>query len=248
MSDLSDQAQTPFLSTTSKQKRVRFDPLSNIPEKVIRYGKPSCWKNLVVQGLKVVVACLAILGLLSLFAVLGSNQRLHSHEMAAKSTDPLICDCGASTAEALSMGCQFVEMSAAWLPPHCIDAALSSEFDRSGPGPNGEWSYYTDAARKHPITVSQVAALADTQQLFYSTWEWHAKHCTFQWRLDYRRRWLNTIVEPRYDHESHVTHCEDIFLGERESSVGSIVRLNSSNHMPKEHLHHEHGHHDLLHD
>ena len=247
MSDLSDQAQTPILSTT-KQKRVRFNQLNSLPEKVTRYGKPSSWKHFAFQGLKILVACLAVLGLLSLFTIVGSNQRVHSHEMASPSVSPQICDCGASTAEARALGCQFVEMSAAWLPPRCIDSALSAEFDRSGPGPNGAWSYYSDAARRHPLTISEVALFADTQQIFYSTWEWHAKHCTFQWRLDYRRRWLDTIIEPRYDHESHVTHCEDIFLGERESSVGSIVRLNSSNHLPKEHLHHEHGQHDLLHD
>jgi hypothetical protein len=245
MSDLSDQA--PFMPPLMRND-TPFDQVNNGSGTSRRYQIDSYWKNTFSKSVKVAIICLAGLGILSLSKMMGSNEHARSHEMSSTSTDPQICDCGASTHEALSLNCQFVEMSAAWLPPRCIDASLSAEFDRSGPGPDGTWPYYSDASRQHPLTVSQVSLLADTQQLFYSTWEWHVKHCTFQWRLDYRRRWLNTLVEPRYDHESHVTHCEAIFLGEREKSVGSIVRLNSSNHMPKGHLHHEHGEHDILHD
>jgi hypothetical protein len=197
--------------------------------------------------LKVVILCFAAFGVLSLSRSVRSVRHDPLYEASPTSIDARVCDCGASTDEALSLGCQFVEMAAAWLPSICIDKSLSAEFDRSGPGPNGTWSYYSDASLQHPLTVGQVSLLANTQALFYSTWEWHVKHCTFQWRLDYRRRWLKTVVEPRYDHESHVTHCEGIFLSARDKSVGSNVRLNSSNHLPKEHSHKEDGVHHFVH-
>lgn len=173
------------------------------------------------------------------FSVSGKAPRhLHFPNLvtANNEVDEHACDCGASTEEAISLSCEFVAMAAAWLPPACIDYDLSEESDNAGPGIDGSWVYWTDQNHHYEISKKKVALLADTGGLFYGTWEWHVKHCTFQWRLDYRWRWLNTIVEPRYDHESHITHCEMIMFADRTKSTGSNVKLNSSSHQP------DHGH------
>ncbi|ELR05750.1 hypothetical protein VC83_07983 [Pseudogymnoascus destructans] len=194
-------------------------------------------------ALKLIVLCLAGWGVFNLWEFWpGSNQPPNSHtgHDHAATPDEYICDCGSSTKEAVSLGCQFVPMAAAWLPPACIDEELSHEFNTAGPGINGEWTYWADRDHLHEISEKDVSLLADTGELFYGTWEWHVKHCTFQWRLDYRRRWLNTTLEPRYDHESHITHCQMIIFADRTKSTASNVKLNSSSHMPP-HGHEMHG-------
>lgn len=178
---------------------------------------------------KVLIFALALFGLVSIPNLIRSpgNNFVRLFKPTVH-VDPHICDCGATINEAVSLGCRFVPMAAAWLPPPCIDQELSDEFDAAGPGENGSWSYWSDAAQVQEITLMDVALLADSGALFYTTWEWHVKHCTFYWRLDYRRRWLNTILEPRYDHESHVTHCQMIMFADRTKPTGSDVKLNSS--------------------
>lgn len=51
------------------------------------------------------------------------------------------CSCGESVAEAISRGCKYDLLASAWLPKQCRDDELSAEFDRSGPGLDGEWTY-----------------------------------------------------------------------------------------------------------
>ncbi|KAF2111303.1 hypothetical protein BDV96DRAFT_650397 [Lophiotrema nucula] len=206
-------------------------------------GNKAFWRDRGLRLAQLCILCLAIWGAYSLTLSPFFDRYSASSTHRPINTDAFICDCGASTEEAQGRGCRFVEMAAAWLPPKCIDSELSDEFDTAGPGPNGEWPYYLDSSRNHQISKVDVAILADTGGVFYSTWEWHVKHCTYQWRLDYRRKWSGTIVEPRYDHESHITHCEGIIFSDQQASVGSIVRLNSSNHQPV--LHHEDGSHHV---
>ncbi|KAF2240031.1 hypothetical protein EV356DRAFT_495879 [Viridothelium virens] len=232
----------------SRSSATRDDASSNQrilgSEKPSRYRKHGLWWDVSFKIFKLTIICLAALGLESIiWSTLNPQTQTKASSIPPAPMDPLICDCGGSTQEAISQGCQFIEMAAAWLPPACIDAELANEFDTSGPGSNGTWQYFSDSERQYQISKDQVALLADTGALFYSTWEWHVKHCTFQWRLDYRRRWLDTVVEPRYDHESHIMHCEGIIFADQEKSVGSIVRLNSSNHEPVQH--HEHGGHHV---
>jgi hypothetical protein len=123
------------------------------------------------------------------------------------------CDCGNSTKEAFALGCKYDSLAAAWLPEHCRDDELTKEFERSGPGVNGQWTYWSDKAHTKEISIEEIAMMADDpEQRFYMTGHWHVIHCIFYWRKEHRARFNGKSVEPRSDSEHHIKHCGKIFL------------------------------------
>ncbi|GAA87333.1 similar to An01g11330 [Aspergillus luchuensis] len=137
---------------------------------------------------------------------------------------PNTCHCGNSTTEALTLGCKFDSLAAAWLPPHCRDDELTAEFERAGPNPDGSWTYYADDYHTVPMAIEEVAALADNQSArVQMTRDWHVVHCLFYWRKMFRVRDLEgVIVEPSFDHEEHIKHCIGVVL---EDSWGTEARV-----------------------
>ncbi|KAF9880134.1 hypothetical protein CkaCkLH20_02088 [Colletotrichum karsti] len=128
---------------------------------------------------------------------------------------PIVCYCGSSIAEAKTLKCKYDSLSVAWLPPHCRNDELTAEFEKAGPGENGTWAYYKDNKGKTPLSLEEVAALADLpheQAYFYTTTGWHVAHCAFYWRKQYRMRAKGSMTESRYDKESHIEHCYSIFM------------------------------------
>ncbi|CAD0085541.1 unnamed protein product [Aureobasidium mustum] len=71
------------------------------------------------------------------------------------------CDCGSSIKEAEAKGCRFDSLAVSWLPPLCRDDKLLDEFERAGPGPEGAWLYYADSEATKPMTLDEVASLAE---------------------------------------------------------------------------------------
>ncbi|GLB09939.1 hypothetical protein AtubIFM57258_005871 [Aspergillus tubingensis] len=123
-----------------------------------------------------------------------------------------ICDCGSTIKEALHRNCTYDSLATAWLPPHCRDAELTARFDRSGPGPNGEWSYYLDEYGTVPITNDEIAQLAETGGSFWSTREWHIAHCVFYWQKYRRMGKTGVVMEERFGSLSHVEHCSRLIM------------------------------------
>ena len=72
------------------------------------------------------------------------------------------CGCGSSIEEAIAKGCKYDEMGATWLPDVCRDDELTAEFNRAGPGPNGQWPYWRDHKKTIPMNLDDMAALAGT--------------------------------------------------------------------------------------
>jgi len=217
-------------------------------------GKKTSFRSTVLWLARIFVIALAVWGAISIWSpqrlpsaaprpfVAAANHTITDPQPSLATKYESDCNCGTSTTEAKALGCHFVQLSAAWLPPECIDEELSDEFDQAGPGLGGSWTYWSDAERQHEVNKEQLALFANTGQLFYSTWEWHVKHCTYQWRLLYRKQWLHTVLEPRYNQEFHVMHCEGIMFADRNGSTGGRVGLNSTS-KPDEHLHSgQHGH------
>ncbi|KAK5989601.1 hypothetical protein PT974_07855 [Cladobotryum mycophilum] len=123
---------------------------------------------------KIIVIALAIYGLITV--AISTTVRIR------KARVPL-CSCGSSIAEALTMGCKYDSLSTSWLPPHCRDDELTDLFEKSGPGPNGEWNYYASNMNASRIfTLEEMANLAekpDSERQAWATIEWHDKHCFF---------------------------------------------------------------------
>ncbi|KAF5024432.1 hypothetical protein F66182_3518 [Fusarium sp. NRRL 66182] len=142
------------------------------------------------------------------------------------------CNCGSSVTEAVQMGCKYDALAAAWLPDHCRDDALTAEFERMGHGQDGKWPYYSDLNFTKEIAAEDLGSKADEPGfLFYSTGEWHMAHCLFYWRKQYRSRFNNVTVEPRYDSDNHIQHCITVLLqpGALKGKVMAGVELDSDN-------------------
>jgi hypothetical protein len=158
------------------------------------------------------------------FAILGhlsSAQSQNPRNSAASG-----CDCGASIAEAISMGCKFDSLAAAWLPAHCRDDELTAEFQTVGDGPDGNWIYYADVNHTSTLTLDEVAALADIPSATVHMGPTHHKmHCRFYWRKQYRVKSKNDgrIVEPNFDNEGHIKHCGRTLLRKGYSATSPIL-------------------------
>ncbi|KUJ15247.1 uncharacterized protein LY89DRAFT_564653, partial [Mollisia scopiformis] len=122
------------------------------------------------------------------------------------------CYCGKSVEEAKSLGCKYVTMSAAYLPPHCRDDELDEEFSRLGHKPDGSWTYHSDFERNHETDVADIATWAGSEKRFYTSWEWHVMHCLFYWRKLHRAQFSDVMIEPRFNNDGHLHHCAKLIL------------------------------------
>ncbi|OQE07938.1 hypothetical protein PENVUL_c011G08899 [Penicillium vulpinum] len=162
---------------------------------------------------------LALYGIMSLLIQTVSLIQLHQ---------PINCECGSSTTEAISKGCKYDTMSAAWLPVACRDDELSAEFDRMGPGPNGQWYYWADENRTRELSIEELSLLPDQGLPFFTNWDWHVAHCTYRWRKQLRPGFLfgRMNIQAAYD---HIVHCEEVMrVHDREQTIISGVGLSGS--------------------
>jgi hypothetical protein len=184
------------------------------------WSKPSIY---VLKDLLLLV--FAIVGFISLVQSWTSTHVLvHSKTAATGETETELtavsCSCGSSKAEALTLGCKYDSLAAAWLPEHCRDDELTAEFERSGPGVDGKWTYWTDSAHTKEISTEDIANGADDEDFrFHMSGHWHVIHCIFYWRKEHRARFNGKVVEPRSDSEAHIKHCGEIFLDPGRDTV-----------------------------
>lgn len=171
----------------------------------------------------------AILGFINLFQPLKTiHTYIHSGGPAADKAqaEPVTtsCDCGKSSAEALTLGCKYDSLAAAWLPAHCRDDELTAEFERSGPGVNGSWTYWTDGNHTKEITVEEIAKAGDDPEFrFHMTGHWHIIHCIFYWRKEHRVPLQGKVVEGRSYSEAHSKHCGKIFLNSGQDTIAGVA-------------------------
>ncbi|PYH94051.1 hypothetical protein BO71DRAFT_441298 [Aspergillus ellipticus CBS 707.79] len=148
------------------------------------------------------------------------TQYIHWLNIPSQESDLSSCSCGNSLTEAMARSCRYDTLSATWLPPHCRDDELTAQFDASGPGVDGAWTYYADQRGYSTMSLAEIAQLPenDTQEYFYTTHHWHIMHCSFYWRklhrMVHRVEGAAKRIEHRSDSESHIDHCEMIFLSD----------------------------------
>lgn len=133
------------------------------------------------------------------------------------------CNCGSSIAEALTLDCKYDSLSTSWLPPHCRDDELTGLFEKSGPGPNGEWNYYASNLNASKIfTLEEMAHLAekpDSERQAWATLEWHDKHCFFTLLKQVRGK-----VKMQYTgFPSATAHAEHCAMGMAEGRPGNQI-------------------------
>ncbi len=176
----------------------------------------------------VVLVTLVVLGMISMGFNLQYRRQIDAtKDIAGYAVPRKSCYCGRTTEEAKAMGCKYSSLNAAWLPEHCRDDELTAEFEQSGDGPDGQWLYWADKARTQPLSVDQVAELAnDPRAIFYMSGHWHVIHCLFFWRMEHRSRFNGKFVEGRSDTEKHILHCMQV-IANPQIGVGAGVSLNA---------------------
>lgn len=123
------------------------------------------------------------------------------------------CDCGESISEAISKGCKFDHLAGAWLPAHCRDDELSAEFNKAGPGPDGQWQYWLDKNGSLPVHPDEIGLVATTESdVVWTTTDWHVAHCAYYWRKQFRSKKNGVVLEEKYDNEDHIRHCGEAFF------------------------------------
>lgn len=145
--------------------------------------KPS-HNRFLAAATRLVIIVLAIWGFLSLLVTLTHNIKATTSDIDIyrPATFPKAynhCDCGSTITEALSKGCKYDSMGAAWLPEYCRDEELTATFEKSGTEPDNSWPYYADSNGTQRISIEQIAALG--RGSFYATRYWHVTHCLFYW-------------------------------------------------------------------
>lgn len=214
---------TPFLPESDRSDSIDLNDDVEFTTKRWNRNKRA-WRPLWIM-IRVIVVLLACWGILTLCLEIvqpGRTQSWLAFMPRVKSPNPYYpktlqpglntCDCGKTTREALSRNCVYDSLAAAWLPPYCRDAELTSEFEVSGPGPEGEWPYYADEAGTIRMTTSEMAELGETGGAFWALRDWHIAHCLFYWQKYTRMRDTGVIMEQRFDHIAHVRHCQHMAL------------------------------------
>ncbi|KAJ4298837.1 hypothetical protein N0V90_004079 [Kalmusia sp. IMI 367209] len=187
--------------------------------------QPPKWRRALPFVRNIILIGFAIWGIISLG--FQAHDTIEAHK-------EISCDCGASIAEALTLGCKYDTLAAAWLRAECRDDELAAQFDTIGPGPGGRWLYWSDPHRKHEITVADLAHSADTGKPFFTEWLWHVAHCTYYWRKQER----GIAYMDQRDMYTHIVHCEEIIMkGDRNELVMSGVGLNKSSFVPEDDHH-----------
>lgn len=124
------------------------------------------------------------------------------------------------------MGCRYDHLAVDWLPEHCIDDMLSTEFEHAGPENNGSWPYWTTQYDGEFINTEDVNSYAENAIDYWATREWHIQHCIFTWRKQFRAQTLGTTIEPWNNNEEHITHCGKYLLktvGASRSNVDTLI-------------------------
>jgi hypothetical protein len=225
-----DLSTTPFLAQVEPQCSGSTDEESykettmQSPTYYIRKSRAS-YISPVVRMLTVVFA---IWGVISIYLQLA--ELVHRDSSSSNSNAPDIyrpetlgalnlCDCGSTISEALSRNCIYDTLATAWLPPHCRDDDLTTEFERVGPGPDGSWPYFSDQDGKIPLNKSQISELGETNGVFWTTRQWHVAHCVFYWQKYLRMRDTGVVMERRFDQIAHVKHCGRLAMNEKHNNT-----------------------------
>jgi len=232
---------SPSSSTSqSAGTRKRFQLLQSMTvpqqEHLQRRKRGTCLSTAIQIAIYTVAAWGVLLSLVLLFlpqllpfhnqSLRGKYDVYHPSTLPPSLTN--LCDCGLSIATALARGCVYDTLAAAWLPPYCRDAELTSTFDVSGPGPNGEWSYYLDPTGAIPLSLAELAALGGTETKFWASRRWHVAHCLFYWQKLWRMRETGLVMEERFDGLDHIRHCSRLILKhipEVEEGSGRVFLL-----------------------
>ena len=137
-----------------------------------------------------------------LLAIFSSNAFLHPATTIKKgsSSSSTASNCGNSSTEALSLGCEFDVMRYAWVQPACYNATLSSSMFAAG-----DWFWSLDDERTQSIPVSDIQSAR--YETVYTNDTYHVAHCVYVWKLQIQALLQADVVDDDILNEDHTEHC-----------------------------------------
>ena len=170
------------------------------------------------------IIAVATISLMWLITFSASTLALGNHESSRNELD-----CGNTTTEAKTLGCEFDLLSYTWMPKGCIDRETSAEFEEWVRNPErqfGAWPFFADAEGKERIL--DIDALSERAGLkTHTTQEEHLGHCTFMLRR-LQRSQKGRTMKTALDGIDHVIHCSnEILRGLKGPNPVDINRLAS---------------------
>lgn len=217
--------------TPNHESKVAYKPLGPVSEEFDIRGNKKKGDLAFIARCVIALVCCSVLQI-SLAAyglyILRASSTPDYNKSASQVSN---CSCGTTIQQAKNLGCEFDVLSLSWLPPPCRDVALTREFASSGPGAEGKWDYWADVNGTVSLTLDEVAALAEQPNgVVYTSLGFHVLHCSFYWRKQWRvTNGIGALaMEARYSPQSHVKHCEHVFMLEGSRDKGmteGLVRL-----------------------
>lgn len=114
--------------------------------------------------------------------------------------------CGNSSAEALSLGCTFDQLTWSWYPPKCPhyanDEFLSFE----------QWNYYDDRHNKIPVSAENWTRALDNKQKLWGERGDHLTHCVFLFLSEGQIIRDATPMPSKLVEYEHLVHCSKYLL------------------------------------
>jgi len=114
--------------------------------------------------------------------------------------------CGNSSAEAISLGCSWDQLTWSWLPPNCPHYA-NDEFLEAG-----DWRYYTDFRGEHEAVGDVWTQALDNQFGLYTHRAEHFTHCVYLFVS------MSQVIRDGGRHHArltgweHARHCAEMVL------------------------------------
>lgn len=136
-------------------------------------------------------------------------ENLETHVLSNTKTNDAPHLCGNSSAEALALGCEFDQLTWAWLPKHCPHYA-NDEFLHAEPGK--PWKYYEDVHGKTAIDARTWQAVLDGELIIFGERREHLTHCVYLFLSLGQIIRDKTKYIPKLVEYEHIHHCSMLLL------------------------------------
>lgn len=116
--------------------------------------------------------------------------------------------CGNSSAEAISLGCSFDQLTWAWLPPNCSHFA-NGEFLSAEEKP---WTYYEDPHGETVVEEEAWSQVLDGELMIFGERREHVTHCVYVFLSLGQLIRDKTPYPPKLVEYAHIHHCAMLLL------------------------------------
>lgn len=129
-----------------------------------------------------------------------------------------LLECGNSTQEAKSLGCQYDVLLNHWVPAPCIDHDFLEEYMD-----DNSWVSYADEALTQPIpTIEEMSE----REFYYTSLRDHINHCAMLWKKQF---WVMYKEYSAFDtiiaNPGHTDHCAFFLTEARDVDLNQATRV-----------------------